>query len=144
MDSNFRHKIRLSDFAETEGCSLSYLSHFVKESMNQTFQEYVSTVRFNYACQLIVSGEMNMLDVCMESGFSDYRYFVKTFRRLRGMTPEEYRRSHGSRNWSPDMWHSLHSMERFYSAEQSMEMLERWKDRLLGSTNKPEFNSKLV
>ena len=53
VDENYMHKIRLSDFAESEGCSLSYLSHFIKETMNQTFQEYVASVRVGCACKLI-------------------------------------------------------------------------------------------
>ena len=72
---------------------MSYLSHFIKETMNQTFQEYVASVRVGCACKLIASGGKRMLDVCMESGFSDYRYFSKAFRVLYGMTPDEYSRS---------------------------------------------------
>ena len=73
VEENYMHKIRLADFAEQEDCSLSYLSHFIKETTNQTFQEYVNTVRFNAACKLIAAGGRPMLDVCMEAGFSDYR-----------------------------------------------------------------------
>jgi AraC-like DNA-binding protein len=81
VDENFMDKIRLSDFAESEGCSMSYLSHFIKDTMNQTFQEYVTSVRVGCACKLIAAGGKRMLDVCMESGFSDYRYFSKAFRK---------------------------------------------------------------
>ena len=38
VDENFTHKIRLADFAKAEGCTLSFLSRFVREAMNQTFQ----------------------------------------------------------------------------------------------------------
>ncbi|MCR5089748.1 MAG: helix-turn-helix domain-containing protein [Oscillospiraceae bacterium] len=33
----------------------------------------------------------NILQSCMESGFSDYSSFVKSFRKLYGITPAEYR-----------------------------------------------------
>ncbi len=121
VDENYMHKIRLSDFAEQEGCSVSYLSHFVKDTLNQSFQEYVNTVRFNCACKLIASGEGRMLDVCVESGFSDYRYFSRTFRQQVGMTPEEYRmQAVRPRQESEVVKHSLHSLERFYTKEQSL------------------------
>lgn len=123
VDQNYMHKIRLSDFARAEGRSMSYLSHFVKETLNQSFQEYVNTVRFNCACKLIASGQQKMLDVCMASGFSDYRYFSKTFQQRLGMTPEAYSR----RRQAPDerkVHHSLHSLERFYSRAQSLALLE--------------------
>ena len=125
VDENYMHKIRLADFAEQEGCSMSYLSHFIKETTNQTFQEYVNTVRFNAACKYIASGGMRMLDVCMESGFSDYRYFTRAFRQHLGMTPEEYARQ-GSRLQADRgrLHHSIHSLERFYTAQDSLKILE--------------------
>ena len=126
VDENYMHKIRLSDFAEAEGCSMSYLSHFVKDSLNQTFQEYVNTVRFNFACKLIASGNTKMLDVCMESGFSDYRYFTRTFRQQCGMTPEQYRHHLGvSVSTDVSTRHNLHSLERFYTFAQSISILDR-------------------
>lgn len=130
VDENYMHKIRLSDFAEQEGRSMSYLSHFVKETLNQSFQEYVNTVRFNCACKLIAAGDRKMLDVCLESGFSDYRYFSKTFRQRLNMTPEEYSRQTGTPALNAaKVHHSLHSLERFYSREQSLELLRKFSDK---------------
>ncbi len=124
VEQNYMHKIRLSDFARAENRSMSYLSHFVKETLNQSFQDYVNTVRFNAACGLIASGEQKMLDVCMEAGFSDYRYFSKTFQKKLGMTPEAYSRQRRSPVLEEaSMRHSLHSTERFYSREKSLELL---------------------
>lgn len=127
VDENYMHKIRLADFAEREGCSLSYLSRFIKCTMNQSFQEYVTSVRFHCACKLIVSGEKKMLDVCMESGFSDYRYFSREFQRQYGMTPEAYRH-YLDRNdlTSATVRHSLHSKERFYSPQESRMLAEKY------------------
>lgn len=125
VDENYTHKIRLADFAQQEGCSLSYLSHFIKETTNQTFQEYVNTVRFNAACKLIAAGGRRMLDVCMEAGFSDYRYFTRAFRQHLGMTPEEYSRQNGQHQVDlGQLHHSIHSLERFYGAEDSLRILE--------------------
>lgn len=127
VDENYMHKIRLSDFAEAEGCSMSHLSHFIKSAMNQTFQEYVNSVRFNRACELIAAGERRMLDVCMESGFSDYRYFSRTFHERYDMSPEEYSRNASRCQLESAVVHrSIHSMERFYSREDSLEILEKY------------------
>lgn len=127
VDENYMHKIRLSDFAAAEGCSVGYLSHFVKDTLNQSFQDYVNTVRFNCACKLIASGEGRLLDVCVESGFSDYRYFSRTFKQQVGMTPEEYRRQADRPEQDADaVKHSLHSLERFYTRAQSLTLWERF------------------
>lgn len=127
VDENYMHKIRLSDFAEAEGCSMSHLSHFIKSAMNQTFQEYVNSVRFNRACELMATGERRMLDVCMESGFSDYRYFSRAFRQQYGMTPEEYSRYARKLQLESAVVHrSIHSMERFYAREDSLKILRKY------------------
>ena len=125
VDENYMYKIRLSDFAESEGCSMSYLSHFIKDTMNQTFQEYVASVRLGCACKLIAAGDKRMLDVCMESGFSDYRYFSKAFRKQYGMPPEGYSRCKAEQRGAMAVRRSSHSEERFYSKEESLMLLEK-------------------
>lgn len=37
---------------------------------------------------------VSVLSACTESGFPDYSSFLKTFRRLYGITPAEYRTQH--------------------------------------------------
>ncbi len=122
VDDNYMHKIRLSDFAEAANCSMHYLSHFVKDALNQSFQEYVGSVRLNCACKLMADGDKRLLDVCEESGFSDYRYFSRAFKRQFGMTPEQYR-DLLVKPETAEIVHSLHSLERFYSDEESKTLL---------------------
>ena len=127
VEENYMHKIRLTDFARQENCSLSYLSRFIKNVLNQSFQEYVVSVRFNCACKLIATGQKRMLDVCMESGFSDYRYFSREFQRHYGMTPEQYRHMSQKQQLSScAVRHSLHSVERFYSEEESLNFIQKY------------------
>lgn len=124
VDQNYMHKIKLSTFADRENCSMSYLSHFAKTMLNQSFQDYVNTVRFNCACKLIATGNCKMLDVCMESGFSDYRYFSNTFKQKVGMTPEAYSRlAQAPVEDEQKIHHSIHSKECFYSREESLALL---------------------
>lgn len=125
VDENYMQKIRLTDFAQAEGCSLSYLSRFIKDTLNQNFQAYVTSVRFNCACKLIAAGDMRMLDVCMESGFSDYRYFSREFQKNYGMTPEQYSQfAQKQQLEKAAVRHSLHSVERFYTREESLKILQ--------------------
>ncbi len=125
VEENYMHKIRLSDLAEREGCSVSHLSRLIKEHTNQTFQEYVAYVRFVKACIHIAAGEMKMLDVCVSSGFSDYRYFTKTFRQYLNMTPEEYARRGQYAHSDANMAHSVFPGEYILPAQESLNFLEQ-------------------
>jgi AraC-like DNA-binding protein len=124
VEENYSQKISLGDFAREEGCSVSYLSHFIRESLNQTFREYVMSVRFERACQLISQGKDRMLDVCNEAGFSDYRYFVRAFRRQFSVTPEEYAKNlHSVPVRYSGRPQNRHSMERICTAQESLVIL---------------------
>ena len=126
VDENFTHKIRLADFAQSEGCTLSFLSRFVRDAMNQTFQDYVNSVRFNYARKLVALGEKPLVEICYESGFSDYRYFSRSFQAVYGMTPAEYRlrfQSVPAEQMLPVQ--NLHSREKIYDRKKSLEILEQ-------------------
>ena len=131
VDENYMRKIRLSDFARQEGRSVSYMSHFVKDTMNQTFQDYVNSVRFNRARQMIAQGTDSLVSISIASGFSDYRYFSQTFVKAYGMTPAEYRRH--ARETLPEQAvqeHSLHSREHIYSPAQSLALLQQFQEQL--------------
>lgn len=124
VDENYMHPIRLADFARQEGCSLNHMSAFVRQTLNQSFQEYVNTVRFHCACRLIALGDARMTDVCFAAGFSDYRYFSRAFQQRLGMTPEEYsRQAQPPVEEQTKLHRSIHSLERLYSREKSLELL---------------------
>ena len=114
---------------------MSYLSRFIKNALNQSFQSYVAAVRFRCACRLMAEGNLGMLDICMESGFSDYRYFSQAFRQAYGMTPEEFsRRARQIRPEAPEGSRSLHSVEQFYSREESLNLLRQYLPEYLPET----------
>lgn len=128
VEENYMHKIRLQDFAKIEGCSVSYLSHFIRNTMNQTFQDYVNSVRFRRACKLIAEGNESMISISMESGFSDYRYFSRAFLENYGMTPAEYRRKANTIvTGKSAQSQSAHSQERFLTRGQSLGILQEFR-----------------
>lgn len=130
VDQNYMHKINLSDFATEENVSLSYLSRLVKETFGQNFQQYVNTVRFHAAYKQITSGKKKMLDICLESGFSDYRYFSKAFQQRLGMTPEAFRKQKEFHMQNEiEVHHSIHSLEKFYSRKKSIQLLNSYKHK---------------
>ena len=45
-------------------------------------------------CRKALEEGVSVLNACTESGFPDYSSFLKTFRRLYGITPTEYRAQH--------------------------------------------------
>lgn len=94
IEENYFDKISLQDIAEIEGLSVYFLSHFIRENLNQSFQDYLTFVRFNNAKELVLTTNMKLIDICYNCGFSDYRYMNKAFKRYSGCTPKEFKQKH--------------------------------------------------
>lgn len=126
VDRNFRHKIRLSDFAAEEGCSLSYLSAFIKKELNMSFRDYVNQVRFYASLKMILDPSLKMQEICDECGFSDYRYFSAVFKEQTGMSPLEFRKQPIQLAENAVHVHqSIHSLERFFSVAESRSFISK-------------------
>lgn len=92
VEENFQHKLLLSDIAKRESLTLTYLSHFFKDNMNMSFQEYLNMKRFEYACTLLQKTNKKILAISIESGFSDVRYLNQLCKKYYKCTPLELRK----------------------------------------------------
>lgn len=83
--------ISLEDIASMENITTYHASHFIKKMLHVSFQEYLNNVRFDHALQLIhQSRGLNILDICLESGFSSSHYLNRMFLKTFGCTTKEY------------------------------------------------------
>lgn len=82
--------ISLQDIATIEGITTCHVSHFIKKMLGFSFQEYLNNVRFDHALQLIHQTDLNILDICLESGFSSSHYLNQMFQKSFGCTTKEY------------------------------------------------------
>ena len=77
IENHYSEKITLGQLAEMEGVSTTYLSHFIHEHLRTTFQEYISSVRFEHALKLLRDTSMSKTDICIVCGFSDVKYLSR-------------------------------------------------------------------
>lgn len=91
IDQNYSEKCLLSDIANHENLTMTYLSHFFKECFGISFQEYLTRVRCEKARQLLLLTDDSLLDISIACGFSDPKYFKKGFQKQYGFTPKQYR-----------------------------------------------------
>lgn len=89
IDTNYSEKITLDELASRENVTKTYLSHFIHDNLNMTFQEYVSTVRFERALKLIRNTSMCLTDISVVSGFSDIKYLSKMLEKHFGRPAQE-------------------------------------------------------
>lgn len=92
INENLSRRITLAEIAERESITKNYISHFFRENLNISFQEYLSNLRFEKALKLLTATELNIIDISLECGFSDSKYLNKAFLRNCGVLPKEYRK----------------------------------------------------
>lgn len=90
VDKFYAAKPRLEDLAEHMNLSPDYLSHFIKDALGFTFRDYLNKVRLRHALELMKNPPVTQLEILLQTGFSDYRHFMRAFERAYGCTPEEY------------------------------------------------------
>ncbi|HBU12374.1 MAG TPA: hypothetical protein DEB31_06520 [Clostridiales bacterium] len=94
VQDRYAYGISLEELAESEGLNKYYLSHFIKKYLGLSFRQYVRRLRLEKATDLLIHTDRNKLDICVESGFSDYRYLCEAFHKEYGCTPTEFRDKH--------------------------------------------------
>ena len=79
--------------------SSRYLSQVINESLGVNFFDYVNDFRVSEAKRILTdasSNHRNILDVLFDSGFNTKSAFNRVFKQHTGMTPSEYKSSHGN------------------------------------------------
>ena len=91
LGDNFRKRLTLDEIGDAVHISKYYLCHTFKQHLNMTVFEYVLAKRISYAKRQLVYSDMSISQIALESGFPDFAYFSKIFKRTEGMSPKEYR-----------------------------------------------------
>jgi two-component system response regulator YesN len=69
----------------------SYLSRLFKHEMGVTLSDYITAERVQAACRLLESPAIKIGAVAAQVGYPQFSYFCRVFRRVTGMSPQEYR-----------------------------------------------------
>ncbi|MEN6338987.1 MAG: response regulator [Clostridiaceae bacterium] len=91
IKAHFAESIGICDIALALSMSESHLSRVFKESMGYTLGEYLVNYRISVACELLRDGNLRVSEAASKVGYGDQRYFSVVFRRIVGMTPNDYR-----------------------------------------------------
>lgn len=88
----YTENISLSGLAEKYGFSIGYVSALVKEELGLSFSEYVTCKRIQKAKELLADPCLSIDVVAEQSGYHDYFYFTKVFKKVVGISPSKYRK----------------------------------------------------
>lgn len=91
LDTHYSENITLEEVASLACFSKFYFTRLFKQYTNQTFYDYLSTKRIKAAEQMLIVPNIPITEISLKSGFSSLSSFNRTFKRLKGCSPSEYR-----------------------------------------------------
>lgn len=94
--NNYDSPITLSDMAEAAGMSPKYFCYFFKDMTAKSPIEYLTGYRIEKASRKLLNSDLSVTDIAFSCGFNDLSYFIKTFKAIKGITPNRYRKSEQS------------------------------------------------
>ncbi|GLX67047.1 response regulator transcription factor [Paenibacillus glycanilyticus] len=81
----------ISDIASHLHLTPAYLSQIFKKDTGQTINDYMNAYKIDRAKELLADRGVKLVEVAARCGYNDAKYFTKTFKRITGITPSEYR-----------------------------------------------------
>lgn len=123
IGEHYMERITLDDIASLENISTFHASHFIKKMLGISFQEYLNNIRFEHALQLINNTSLNIIDICLETGFSSSKYLNQAFVKNLGCTVKEYVKSKEKPRFN-DLALPTDNIQRRYSYEKSSDLIK--------------------
>ncbi|KYH32013.1 PocR ligand-binding domain-containing protein [Neomoorella mulderi] len=84
--------LSVKEIARASYISPAYLGQLFKKKMGYSLKEHINKVRIEQAKLLLRQTEQTIESVAVQTGFKERSYFCKVFKKITGLSPNEYRR----------------------------------------------------
>ncbi|MBR4671488.1 MAG: response regulator [Butyrivibrio sp.] len=91
IEEHYNEKILLSDVADKVYVSQWHLSKLLNKETEKNFSEILNSVRIKKAAELLKDPSKRISDVAEEVGFLDVAHFSRVFKKVKGISANEYR-----------------------------------------------------
>lgn len=94
IEHHFTEPLTVDKIAEALFLNKNYIAHVFKEETGYSLMGYVITLRINRAKLYLTKTDKSITAVAVESGYDDFTYFSRQFKKSTGMTPSAYRKAY--------------------------------------------------
>jgi two-component system, response regulator YesN len=94
LQANFDRDVKLQEISEHFYISREYISRKFKQEFNVNISDYIVKFRMKKAKSLLKNSELKIYEIANMIGYQDDKYFRKVFKKVEGITPNEYRESY--------------------------------------------------
>ncbi len=91
MLNDYAQPLSTTSLAERVSLSVSQFNRQFRKKFHTTPRSYLTNVRMNAACHLLVSTDLPIAEIALQTGFYDQSHFSNQFVRHRGVPPSHFR-----------------------------------------------------
>lgn len=95
ISDHYKEVISLEIVAEKVNLNPVYLSNIFKKETGENFVDYLHKYRLEIAKERLRREDTPIINIAMELGYSDAKYFSKIFKKYVGIKPTDYRKIYG-------------------------------------------------
>lgn len=90
IEQNYQRPITLEQLAHVSGLSAKYFCRYFRNILQKTPIDYLNYYRVERACFLLEENKLSVTDIAYACGYNDSSYFVRCFKKYKGVTPNQY------------------------------------------------------
>lgn len=99
IENRYNESLTLPQLSAAVNMTPKYFCRFFKDATHRTPMDYIAYYRIEMACYAFSTTDKNVTEVALDMGYTDPNYFIRCFKKCKGVTPGQYRqtlRPHGN------------------------------------------------
>jgi len=92
--NNYHQEINLDSITNYIGMNKASFCIFFKKLKGKTFFSYLNEYRIECSCLMLRETTLPIAEICYAVGFNDVPHYNRTFKKLKGETPKDYRKKY--------------------------------------------------
>lgn len=92
FSEHYNEAISIEDYAQSRSMSVSWFQRNFKQFANHSPTQYILMTRVNNAASLLETTDYSMTEIAAIVGYDDPLYFSRLFRKIKGLSPSQYRK----------------------------------------------------
>lgn len=95
IEEHYQQPVEIKEVANLAHLTTAAFCRYFKKITRMTFTDFLNQYRINQAKKMLLH-DKNVTEACYESGFENLSYFNKTFKKLAGENPSQFRKRHSA------------------------------------------------
>ena len=92
IHEHIAEEIDVKELADVASVTKTYFIRLFKQEFGLSPIQYINRKKVERAQLLLFTTDNSVKEVAYKLGFSDHSYFIRLFRKIASITPQEYRR----------------------------------------------------